>query len=134
MPVTGGFYCLLFEKKTVKRSVQCHVFAQLPKDHCKRLSKVTYSPSNQKKTVTGCPMSRIRPVSKQDCKTLSNVTYSPSYQKKTVKHSVQCQVFAQNQNKTSNALSKVTYSPSNQKKTVNGCPMSRIRQFIKRRL
>ena len=28
VPVTGGCYCFLFEKKTVKRSVQCHACAQ----------------------------------------------------------------------------------------------------------
>jgi hypothetical protein len=28
--VTGGCYCFLFEMKTVKRSAQCHVFAQSP--------------------------------------------------------------------------------------------------------
>jgi len=30
MEVTGGCYHFLFEKRTVKRSVQCHVFAQSP--------------------------------------------------------------------------------------------------------
>ena len=32
MVVNGGCYCFLFEKKTVKRSVQCHVLAQSPSD------------------------------------------------------------------------------------------------------
>ena len=30
MAVTEGCYCFLFEKTTVKRFVQCHVFAQSP--------------------------------------------------------------------------------------------------------
>jgi hypothetical protein len=44
--VTGAAAAIIFEKKTVKPSVQCNVFAQLPKEDCK----------------TFCPMSRIRPV------------------------------------------------------------------------
>jgi len=49
VPVTGGCYCFLFEKKTVKRSVQCHACAQFPKEDFK----------------TFWPMSRIRPITKR---------------------------------------------------------------------
>jgi len=47
--VTGAATASFFQKKTVERSVQCHVFAQLPKEDRK----------------TFCPVSRIRPVTKR---------------------------------------------------------------------
>jgi len=73
-------YSPSYQKKNVKRSVQCHVFTQLPKEDCK----------------TFCPVSRIRPFTKRRLyNVLSNVTYSPSYQKKNVKPSVQCHVLTQ---------------------------------------
>jgi len=75
-----GCYDFLLEQNIVKCSVQCHVFAQSPKEDCK----------------TFCPTSRFRPVTKRRLyNVLSSVTYSPSHQKKTVKRSVQCHVFAQ---------------------------------------
>ena len=115
-----GCYCFLFEKKTLKRSVQCHVFAHLQKKRLYNvLSNVTYSPSYKTKTVKRCPMSRIRPVTKRRLYNVpSNVTYSPSYQKKIVQRSAQCHVFA--------------HLPKQGCTTF--CPMSRIRPFTKTRL
>jgi len=56
-----------YQKKTVKRSVQCHVFAQSPKEELKRSVQQCHIfaqlPKEDSKTF--CPMSRIRPVTKR---------------------------------------------------------------------
>jgi hypothetical protein len=94
VPVTGGCYCFLFEKKTVKRLFPMSRIRPVTKRRFWNvLSIVMYSPSYQKKTVKRSVQCHVfAQLPKEDYNVLSSVTYSPCLKK--MKLSVQCHVFA----------------------------------------